>query len=528
MRPISDPFDSASDLGLHVAARTVLERCPEPTNELEVAVVLETCGYTASRAALLGASSVLGLGRQVLALMPLYGQSMGDPQTSPPTRPRHRSRLLAFARGVGACSPLLVGLSTTLAAGISFWSSAVALGTVAVAINLSSAVSLIVTAPFVQGFGRRAGLYLALDDEGMLAYIHRWTLQLGLVVTALANVVLYLLRNNVLGVGSPSANRLGLAAGIAVGALQVGLASFFVRRAYLTVAAAVTVASLVLVWRVRTAGPYVDPLSLATWQVRVIAVLAALACATSAWGLLRAANTAPGPVWRPRPGALVRAVAPYAGYGFAYFILIVGPQLVAGGLWQGRYNFDSTFAFAAGTGIIALLPPLALGVTTSEELLDVVIPAALSRRRVAEIGEFRRQLRRYWRRRLTVATVLSATAVGVLLGVVPSIGGSLAGGLAANHFALRAACAVAMAALGLGSLASQLLLSLSQPRLPLASAATGAAVFVVVSALASVWWSAESAGAAGLTLGAAAFAAYATAGADRAFCRADLTYYRTM
>jgi hypothetical protein len=525
---VIDTLESAGDLGLHIAARTVLERCPEPTNALEVAVVLETCGYTSSRAARLGASSLMELGERVLALMPLYGGRAVVPEPAPRLRPRRRTLLLSYIRGLGASAPLLVGLGTTVGAGVSFWSSAVAIPSIAIAISLSTVLSLVLTAPFVQGFGRRAAFYLGLDDEGMLVFVHRWTLQLGLLATAAANAALYLVRNDILGVGSPAANRLGLGAGLAIGALQIGLASFYIRRAYVTVAAVVAVGSAAMIWRVDSAGAYVDPLALASWQLRLVAVMGAVTCTASAWWLLRAGNSTPAPVWKPRPGAFIHAVAPYAGYGLAYFVLLAVPQLVAGGAWAGHYSFDPSFALAAGSALVVLVPALALSVVAMEDLLEVVFPSALDRRRVSEVGAFRSELHRYWRQRsVTFLAVGSAAALALVAGV-PLVEPNLAGGLFAHHLVLRSECALAMVAIGLASFASQLLLALSQPRVPLVGASTGAGSFVVASALASAWCSAQNAAGVGLLVGSALFAIVAIVGAERAFRRADLTYYRTM
>ncbi|MBV9660573.1 MAG: hypothetical protein JO337_05385 [Acidimicrobiales bacterium] len=521
-------FEAGSDLGLHVAARTVLERCPEPTNPLEVAVVLETCGYTASRAARLGAGGLMELGEQVLALMPLYAERAQEPSTAPGQPRSRRAQIVALLRSLGACGPLLVGLTTTFVAGVSFWSSAVAIPSIAVGLSLSTAVSLIVIAPFVQGFGRRAGFYLGLDDEGILAFVHRWTLEVGLVMTAGANIALYVVRNDLLGAGSPAANRLGLSVGLAVGALQVGLASFYVRRAYLAVVTLIVVASGLLVWRMHAAGAYVDPVALAAWQARFVAVLAAATCAASAWWLLRAGNSTPGPVWKPRPGALIKAVAPYSGYGLAYFVLLTSPQLIAGGAWQGRYEFDAPFAFAAGSAVVVLLPALALAVAATEEMFEAVIPDALAGHLVAELGHFREELIRYWRRRAITVGISGAAAAFALVVVVPWIDPRLGGGLVVHQFGLRASCAVAMAVMGVASFAAQLLLTLSQPRIPLIAAAGGAACFLVASGACSLWWSPATAAAVGLAVGSIAFAGLMLAGADGAFRRSDLTYYRTM
>ena len=186
--------------------------CPAPLNAVEVAVVLETCGYTAGRARALGTDGLIDLAERVFDLMPLYSSAMsrrGDGGGGLRSRPPGP---LDLGRGLAYSSPWLVSLATMLIAGVSFWSSNVALPSIANAVTLATAVSLLVTGPFIQAFGRRASFYIGLGDQGMVVRITRWTLELGLVATGLCALALYLVRNDVLrrrhaGHGPPWARR---------------------------------------------------------------------------------------------------------------------------------------------------------------------------------------------------------------------------------------------------------------------------------------------------------------------------------
>ncbi|MGH9115395.1 MAG: hypothetical protein ACRDWW_06140, partial [Acidimicrobiales bacterium] len=394
-------------LGLHMAARSVLERCPEPANALEVAIVLETCGYTESRARLLGAGSLLDLGEAVLALLPIYATRRQP--VEPPSALEDGSGVrpwTAFARGLLSSAPWLVGMATTLVAGASFWTSAVAIQSIAVSVSLASTVGLIVVAPFIQAFGRRASFYGGLGDQGMVVRVHRWTLEAGLVATVLVAGGVYLVRQVVLGVGTPASNRLGLAATLAIGGLQVGLASFYLRRAFLAMAAIVVGGSVALVWHTLHAGAYLDPVRLAVWQIRLVAVMAAVAWVAGVWWLLRVPDRRHGPMWRPAGAALLRAVAPYAAYGLAFFCVVCLPQVVSGGAWQGRFRFNAAFALADGVALLVLVPMLAQTMALVESVDTTMFPEALARYRTGEVPAFCREMQRMWRRQLLLVALL--------------------------------------------------------------------------------------------------------------------------
>jgi hypothetical protein len=517
-----------ADLGLHMAARTVLERCPEPTNALEVATVLETCGYTERRARALGAASLLDLSQAVLGLLPIYASGDRAPEI-PVAKGRRSHPLAAFARGLLSSTPWLVGLATTLVAGVSFWASAIATKSVAVAVSLAAAVSLITVAPFVQAFGRRASFYLGLGDQGMVVRIHRWTLELGLATTVVAAVGLYLLREDVLGVGTPASNRLGLAAALAIGGLQVGLASFYLRRAFVAMAVVVVGGSALLVWHTVRARAYLDPVDFAVWQVRLVAVMAAVAWALSAWWLLRVTDGRYDPVWRPRGGAVLRAVGPYAAYGLAFFSVVTLPQLVGGGVWLGRYGFNSTVALIDGTAMLVLVPMLAQTMAVVEAVTIDAFPDALASYRTGEIASFRQAMRDWWRRRLLIVALLgAATCVAIdVSGMALGRGVGMLGALH-SHEGVLITATIAMLLFGVGTFAAQVLLALSSPGPALRAIWAALGVLVAMSGVMSLTSTPTEAAVWSLLAASAVFGSIAVLAADRAFQQADLTYYRTM
>jgi hypothetical protein len=248
----------------------------------------------------------------------------------------------------------------------------------------------------------------------------------------------------------------------------------------------------------------------------------------SAWWLLRVDSSAPAEVWRPSGSALLRAVAPYGLYGVAFFAIVVVPQLVSGGLIEGRYTFNAPFAMTSGVGIVVLVPMLAQTVAATEHLLARQFPAWLSRFTVAQTDEFRQKVLRYWREQLLVLGGLAVVAgVAVIVGA-PRLGATfpILGSLA-QHPGLLAACTVGYLFLGFGLFCSQLLFSLSAPMRPLAAAWAGLMALGVTS-IGATWAGPTVAAVAGLVAGAGVYACVAVALAYRAFARADLTYYRTL
>jgi len=518
----------AGELGLHIAARTVVGRCPAPLNAVEVAVVLETCGYTAKRARALGSDGLNALAERVFALVPLYSSALSRQAMAPVAIRSRPPGPLALARGLAYSSPWLVSLATLLISGVSFWSSNVAIPSIANAVTLATAVALLVTGPFIQAFGRRASFYIGLGDQGMVVLITRWTLEAGLLSTVLSGVVLYLVRNDVLRAGTPATARLGLAAAISIAALQLGLAAFYVRRAFLSIGVIVVAGAAILLWLVNHAGSYTDPTVLIVWQVRVVAVMAAVCWLSSAWWLLRVDSSAPSALWHPSGAALFRAVAPYGLYGFAFFAIVVVPQLVSGGLLQARYTFNAPFAMTSGVAIVVLVPLLAQTVAATEHLLTRQFPAWLSQFTVAQTHEFRHTVVRYWREQLLMLSGLAVVAGAAVIVGAPRLGATfpILEDLA-RHPGLLTACTVGYLCLGIGLFCSQLLFSLSAPMRPLVAAWAGL-VALATTSIGAAWAGPTVSAVAGLVAGAGVYACVAVALAHRAFMRADLTYYRTL
>jgi hypothetical protein len=327
--------------------------------------------------------------------------------------------------------------------------------------------------------------------------------------------------------GTPATDRLGLAAGLAIAGLQVGLASFYMRGAFLSMGVVMVSGASVLVWHVEHAGAYLNPVALIVWQLRLVAVMAAVCWIMSAWWLLRVPSSSPSPLWRPSARAVVRSVAPYAAYGLGFFAIVVLPQIVSGGLLEAHYTFNPSFTLTSGVALIVLVPLLAQTVATTEHMLRRQFPESLRRCKVAEIDTFRRDMRRYWRGQLATMIGLGAAAGVVIVIGAPVLGTRLPilGDLAA-HRGLLAACTAGDVLLGIGLFCCQLLFSMSAPTWPLAAASAGTVALLVASGGATALGATAAAGV-GLVAATGVFAAVAFYGAHQTFSRSDLAYYRT-
>jgi hypothetical protein len=531
---------------VHLAAGTVLMRCPEPLSELEVAVVLETCGYNASRVKATGASDLMELARAVYDLVPIYApSSVAGSRTdrgsdTPRTEQSHWGAALevarSFCKGLLFAAPLIVSLTTMLVAGVSFWSSSVELSSVARSVTLSACLALVFTGPFIHAFVRRASFYLPFEDSGMLAYLTRRVLGTGMLVAAGACVAGYLLRARLGTASPPAADRLGVAAGLAIAALQLGLSPFYLRNAVIPMAALVGGAGAALAWHTTHLGAFIDPVSLTVWQVRLVAEMAAAAWAVDACWLLRGGwkrrrSGSERRLWVPAGSAVVRAVTPYAVFGLAYFSLVSLPQLVSGGAWLGHYGFNGQFALASGLALVGLVPVAGFGNVAADRLTKHILPATLSHQRISAVERTRVDLRSHWRTQVLFAALAGGTAAVAVDVLLPKLAHALLAshGMAASP-GLLYACSAGFLLLSIGTFASQLLFSLSSPGRPVVASLVGTAVLVATSGTLSLsgLTSLSVAAAVGFTSGCGVFAVLALLAGEKAFSEVDFTCYRAL
>jgi hypothetical protein len=513
----------ALDDDLQSEARLVASRTPDPQGPLEVAVVLETLGYTDEQARRLGRADVFALAKDVFEAMEDFGHLRRPPAPDPEPRPP-AGVVPHLGLGLWYSVPWLAALGVLAATGSSFWSSAADDRALASGLVAALFVSLVVTGPFVQAFARRATFYLLQGRRAMAGWCARVLLGGGAAVAAGALGTCYLVLERALGAWTPGATRSMLAVGLAISWLQLALAPLYVTRALAWLGASVSLGVAVLVVGLRAAGaqgPFPDPFAVVRVQLAALATMAAVAT-LGGWWRLRGDGGGPAP--RPRPWALARGLGPYAAFGAGYSLLVVADHLVAGGLAHGRFLYDLGYETVVGACLLVLVPAFAYVVAASEALARLV-ERQLDAVTVATLGALGAAVRSWWRRRLAGLGLVVLAGSGAL-GAFAALGrpDPVAARLADHPLAVAGALA-ACGALALGVLNAQLCFALSRPAGPAAGALGGAGASLAAGALASGWAHSPYASVAGLVCGCLVLGASAAWSARRALARFDASYY---
>lgn len=533
------PLDFERDL--HVEARTVLGRSPQPQNAFEVAVILETAGYDEEAAHARGARDVFDLARRVLEVADLYtvpqrldGEDV--PVAAPPTFGNATGGASRFSaslllRCVLYSVPWLMAIVALAVSRVSFWSTITTIQ-FSSTISLALFVALIVTGAFIQAFARRGTFYALQGNRPLLWWTTRWTLGSAAVVTVAIDISLYLVLQYALRAYTPASDRAFLWFGMSISAMLIALSPLFMARAFghVTIAAGAGAACVALGGEWITRGQYIYPYAAMRVQLVSIWLVVALAIAFDVHVLRRVPRATEAKsleqVRPPRLGAVVASVTGYAIYGAGFFLLIIVDQLVAGGLWSGRFVYDNDYELAIGAGLLILVPTLTY-VTATNEVFTSTVQAALASHTVTETAQLRLAMVRFYRRHLGVLVgvgLLSGAAL-LLLGALAASSLPITAALP-KVYGLYAAALLAYFMLAVGALNSGLLFSVGRPTAP--------AVAVVAGALGSLLIGGALTGslphgwaAIGGLLGATGlFALSTTVSAGRMFARFDTSYYR--
>lgn len=540
--PIADRGALDFERDLHVEARSVVGRSPQPQNAFEVAVVLETSGYDDEAARATGARDVFDLAQRVLALTDLYTlpqDADGDVDAAEPATAAHgtgslqESRLSTplIARCVFYSVPWILAIVALGVSRVSFWSTITTLQ-FSSAISLALFAALVVTGAFIQAFARRGTFYALQGNGPLLWWATRWTLGAGGVVIAAVDGALYLVLQYGLEAYTPASDRAFLWFGLSIGAMLLAFAPIFMARAfgYVAVAAGAGAAFVTLGGEWITRGQFVYPYAAMRVQLASIWLVVLLAVAFDIRVLRRASRPAgAAPLERVRPprlGAVARSVAGYAAYGAGFFLLIIVDQLVAGGLWAGKFVYDDHYELAVGVGLLVLVPTLTY-VAAVNEVLTGRVQAAIARHAVTATDRLRSEMVGFYRRHLLVLLGVGLLSGGalLLLGAYAATSVPITAALP-QVYGMYAAALGAYLMLAVGALNSGLLFSVGRPAPPALGVLAGALASVLIGGgLAGSLppgWAAVS----GLLVATGLFATVTTVSATRMFARFDVSYYR--
>lgn len=527
---------SQFDRDLHVQARTVLGRTPQPQNLFEVAVVLETEGYDQEAVRALGSSDIFDLARRVYDVLDLYAapSSAGAelPAAHEGTRdaPRRISVGL-LARCVLYSLPWLVAIAALVLSRVSFWSTITTVQ-ISSAISVALFVALVVTGAFIQAFARRGTFYALQGNRPLLAWATRWTLGGAVLAAVVVNVGLYALLEYGVRAYTPASTLVFLGFGLSISAMLLSLAPLYMTRSFAAIALAAGTGGLfvVIAGKAITYGDYINPYTAVHVQLIAIWVVVAIATAFDVRALRRAPIRLDQPeierVRPPRLSAAAHSVTGYALYGSFFFALIIVDQLVAGGIWQGRFVYNGQYELATGLGLLVLVPTLTY-VAAVNEIFAGVVGDAFAGHAVDEAASLRADMLGFYRRHLGILVVAGLCSAGLLLLAGWEAAGATTVTTGLSHaYGLFAGAVLAYLLLAVGALNAGLLFSLGRPSAPAAATVAGASASALVGGLLATLWQSEAGALVGLAVGTAIFAVWTTATARRVFARFDASYYR--
>ncbi len=474
---------------LHVEARRVLDRNPEPRNLRDVAVALESMGYTTTQAEALGFATVFDLALVVFDLAYLYW--VPRPVEPPPPRNTWRTYVDDYLAGSWYGVPWILSLLVLFVGRVALWSSLSATPQVSAVVSLAFFLAAACAGATSQLLARKGAFYYLQGNYPLVRWVASRVLGYGAAATVLLVAV---------GYATYVVPVYGLRMGVIFAEFAVGIFVFLVSaaplymlRRFVTLALTTAAALGVTLLGARLLGGTATGVRHAQLLGLAVGSGAMVVTAVSILSLHAGTASVPGgPPATVKPPAF-RVVLwhglPYALYGFAYFVLILAPPTVAGFAY-GRFFGIRQFVYpptVEGPVDLALLElVLLLGlVHASIERFGRRLRPLLGGQRLHQWRDARRSLRTEWWTSVAVvaaaSVVVAWAAPALLLAVLP-------GGITASVHAVGGRTALDVAAAGIalvpvGMLCSQYLFFLGRPTAPVVGVAAGAVAAVVTAAL---------------------------------------------
>ncbi len=525
---------------LHVEARRVLERNPEPRNARDVAVALESMGYTTTAVRRLGYRNVFDLAAAVFQLAYLYYV----PNRSAPDPPMRRWRQLFgdYLTGSWYGIPWIMSVVVLFAGRMALWSSLDATRQVASIVSLAFFLAAALAGALSQMLARRGTFYFLQRNMALV----RWTLQ-RILLYGTATAVLAIAASYaffVVPTYGLSLSVVYLEFSVVIFAFLVATAPLYMLRRFHVLAAATGIALLVSLGAAKLFGngdTGVRHAQLLGMAVASGAMVLMVASFVSFRGKTKGAEALPGatPPGGTAPGDVVAPpelrvvlwhLAPYALYGFAYFALILVDRIVAGfayghALGLDQYYYPSAYEGSVDLALLELVVLLGIVHALVERFARQIVPL-LERYPLDRWRQVRRELQRYWLHSVVslaaVAAVAAAVLPTVIVDVLPSfltVAVRAPGGMEA----LRVA-SVGYALVPIGMLSSQYLFFLGRPRAPVVAAILGATTSLVTAMVLTRGGHLDL-GSWGLLAGAGVYALVAGSASWRAISAGEESFY---
>ena len=473
---------------LHVEARRVLDRNPEPRNLRDVAVALESMGYTTTGARALGFDTVFDLALAVFDLTYLY--YVPRTEVVPEAKPTWRRFVDDYLAGSWYGVPWILSIVVLFVGRVALWSSLDATPQVAGIVSLAFVVAAVMAGASSQMLARRGTFYFLQRNYPLVRWVVIRFLIYAVATTVLVIAVLYAFY--VVPVyGLPLGQTFAEFAG-AIFIFLLSAAPLYMLRRFYTLALATGLALVVTV-----VGAHL--LSGSSNGVRH-AQLIGLALGSGAMVIVAASYLAirnevdsglGASLFVVKPPAL-RVVlwhsAPYGLYGMAYFVMIlVGPLVVGfaygGSLGLDQYVYPSAFQGSVAIALLELVVLLGLVHASVERFGRRLLPL-LERHTLERWARTRASLRREWTHSVGLVFVVSSVVAWVLptvlLHVLPAT--LTAGVRSPGGLMVLEASAYGFALVPVGMLCSQYLFFLGRPTPAVLAALAGALTATVATA----------------------------------------------
>ena len=474
---------------LHVEARRVLDRNPEPRNLRDVTVALESMGYTATGAEALGFDSVFDLAPAVYELTYLYYV----PQVHAVPEPMGAWRRFTddYLAGSWYGVPWIMSVVVLFFGRVALWSSLDSTPQSEAMVSMAFFLAAVLAGGCSQMIGRKGTFYLLQKNYSLV----RWTVtrfvaysgSLAALVIALA-YTFYVVPYYGLHLGELFAE---YAAAIFIFLLSA--APLYMLRRFYTLALATGLALAVTLVTARLITT--DSPGFRHAQLLGIAVVAGAMVVIAASCLAMRSETGPGGsepddvIKPPELRVILWYTAPYAVYGMAYFVMILVSPMIVGfayghSLGVDQYVYPSTFEGSVDLALLDLVVLLGL-VYASIERFGRRLRPLLENQALNSWRQARATLRREW----VVAVSVLAAASGLVAWLLPKILlALLPSGLTASvrtpgGLSVLEVASFGFAVVPIGMLCSQYLFFLSKPRWAVGGAVAGACTTTVVTVL---------------------------------------------
>ncbi len=521
---------------LHVEARRVLERNPEPRNARDVAVALESMGYTKTAVRRLGYRSVFDLAAVVFRLAYLYYV----PVRSAPEPPLRRWQRLVddYLTGSWYGVPWIMSVVVLFAGRMALWSSLDATRQVASIVSLAAALA----GTLSQMLARRGTFYFLQRNMALVRLTLQRVFLYGVATALLAIAACYAFF--VVPTYGLSLSFVYLEFSVVIFVFLVATAPLYMLRRFHVLAAATGIALVVSLGAAKLFGHgntgvrHAQLLGMAVASGAMVLVVASFVSfrrktkgGDGGPGGAASGGTVPGDVVAPPELRVVLwHLAPYALYGFAYFALILVDRIVAGfayghALGLDQYYYPSTYEGSVDLALLELVVLLGLVHALVERFARQIVPL-LERYPLDRWRQVRRELRRFWIHSVLGLAAVAAVAAAVLpVAIVHLLPGFLTvavrtpGGMDA----LRVA-SVGYALVPIGMLSSQYLFFLGRPRAPVLAAVLGACASLVTAVVLTSGGRLDL-GSWGLLAGAGVYALVAGLASWRAISAGEESFY---